>query len=300
MLRLRLAMTIPGKPSLAAGVAVLIALASPAPLRAEGPAKESAMAVTVVRAAKRCFTDRLIVSGVFVARRPIEVRADRDGLVVGEVLVEPGDVVAKDQVLARLSAPDVPGQPIDLKAPVAGPVIAEAAIVGAYTSAGTGDPLFRIAADNDLELKAQILATSLPRAHKHMAAKIHVLGLGDMDGRIASIDDGLDAQSQLGSLRILVKPDPVLRVGSFAHADIDAGQDCGLSIPSSALVFSAIGPVVGIVQSDRVVMRAVTTGLLDGGDIEIRDGVMEGDRVIARAGPFLREGDRVQPVSNKP
>ena len=55
--------------------------------------------------------------------------------------------------------------------------------------------------------------------------------------------------------------------------------------------------MVGIVQSDRVVMRRVKTGLLEGGTIEIRYGLMENDPVIAKAGPFLREGDHVRPVT---
>ena len=43
-------------------------------------------------------------------------------------------------------------------------------------------------------------------------------------------------------------------------------------------------------------MRRVTTGLREGGTIESRDGLMVNDSVIARAGPFLREGDPVRPM----
>jgi hypothetical protein len=35
---------------------------------------------------------------------------------------------------------------------------------------------------------------------------------------------------------------------------------------------------------------------MSGGNIEIRDGVNEGDIVVARAGALLREGDPVRPV----
>jgi hypothetical protein len=37
-------------------------------------------------------------------------------------------------------------------------------------------------------------------------------------------------------------------------------------------------------------------GLLSGGQVEIRDGLNEGDVVVARAGALLREGDLVRPV----
>jgi HlyD family secretion protein len=36
---------------------------------------------------------------------------------------------------------------------------------------------------------------------------------------------------------------------------------------------------------------------MSGGQIEIRDGLTEGDDVVARAGALLREGDPVRPVA---
>jgi hypothetical protein len=35
---------------------------------------------------------------------------------------------------------------------------------------------------------------------------------------------------------------------------------------------------------------------MSAGEVEIRDGVSEGDIVVARAGALLREGDPVRPV----
>jgi hypothetical protein len=35
---------------------------------------------------------------------------------------------------------------------------------------------------------------------------------------------------------------------------------------------------------------------MSGGNIEVRDGLNEGDVVVARAGALLREGDPVRPV----
>jgi len=37
-------------------------------------------------------------------------------------------------------------------------------------------------------------------------------------------------------------------------------------------------------------------GLTEGGDVEIRDGLGEGEAVVMRAGAFLRDGDRVRPA----
>jgi HlyD family secretion protein len=38
-------------------------------------------------------------------------------------------------------------------------------------------------------------------------------------------------------------------------------------------------------------------GLIEEGQAEIREGLAEGEMVVARAGAFVREGDRVRPVA---
>ena len=253
------------------------------------------LTVSAVRAVRRCLAARVTASGLLVARHEAELRPDRDGLVVGEVLVEPGDVVIKGQVLAKLvPAAGASAEAVAARAPVEGTLLAVSAIVGAYVSPTEGDPLFRIAEGGQLELKAQALASSLSRLRPGLAAKLHVVGLGDVDGRLRAIDDGVDPATQLGILHVGVDGSPNLRAGLFARAEIDVGQQCGLAVPLSALLYGNGGAVVGIVQEDRVVMRAVTTGLLEGSSIAIRDGLSENDLVIARAGTFLREGDHVR------
>jgi HlyD family secretion protein len=53
---------------------------------------------------------------------------------------------------------------------------------------------------------------------------------------------------------------------------------------------------VQVVKRARVETRRVETGLMSGGQVEIREGIVEGDIVVARAGALLREGDPVRPV----
>ena len=51
-----------------------------------------------------------------------------------------------------------------------------------------------------------------------------------------------------------------------------------------------------VVRAGRVETRRVRTGLAAGAVVEVREGLGEGDLVVARAGTFLREGDAVRPV----
>jgi HlyD family secretion protein len=43
----------------------------------------------------------------------------------------------------------------------------------------------------------------------------------------------------------------------------------------------------------------VTTGIRDSGWIEILSGLTPGDQIVAKAGAFVRDGDRITPVAAK-
>ena len=51
--------------------------------------------------------------------------------------------------------------------------------------------------------------------------------------------------------------------------------------------------LVFVVRGDTVERRAVTTGLVDGGDVEVLAGVSVGERVVVEGSPTLADGDRV-------
>jgi multidrug efflux pump subunit AcrA (membrane-fusion protein) len=74
-----------------------------------------------------------------------------------------------------------------------------------------------------------------------------------------------------------------------------------VTVPQASVLYG--GPQrssVLVVAGDAVEARAVRTGLSDDDDIEIRSGLAPGERVVARAGSFLRDGDRVRPVLAAP
>ena len=52
---------------------------------------------------------------------------------------------------------------------------------------------------------------------------------------------------------------------------------------------------------DGVVHRTViTTGIRDGGWIEVLEGITAGDTIVAKAAAFVRDGDRINPVPFEP
>src|SRR5712672_27567 len=118
----------PFTPHLLATLATLLFLASPA-LSAEEPETHKGAAVTVLKAAKSCFSAIVEVSGIMIPREENAVRPERQGLKVAEVLADAGETVTAGQILARLTLPD--GGLATVNAPVAGLVSASSAVIGA-------------------------------------------------------------------------------------------------------------------------------------------------------------------------
>jgi multidrug efflux pump subunit AcrA (membrane-fusion protein) len=255
------------------------------------------MAVTVTKANRTCFTDALQVSGILVPREEVLVRPDTEGLQVTQILVDDGDRVTSGQVLARLTRPEGqgPATTTTVRAPAAGIVNHRFIRVGMLASA-RAEPLFRIIVNGDVELHGEVPATRVAKLQVGQTARLELAGAGEATGRVRMVASEVDSNTQLGHTRISVGNDEKFKVGAYARAVVDVGRSCGATIPLSAVLYGPEGAVVQVVRDDRVETRRVRVGLLAGGNAEIREGLNEGDLVVARAGAFLREGDRVRPI----
>jgi multidrug efflux pump subunit AcrA (membrane-fusion protein) len=250
--------------------------------------------VTVLSASKQCFADTVDVSGLLLPREEISIRPERPGLKVAEVLVDAGDNVTAGQILAKLTSPD--GTSIQLQATAAGLVSASTAVVGAIASP-RGEALFSIISRNEFDFVGQVPTRDLPKLKVDQSAKVKVIGLGDLDAKVRRIASSVEPNSQLGQVVIALNSARRLMTNSYARAVIKTGESCGIALPLTAVLYSSGGTVVQVVRRHRVETRRVEVGLLSGGQVEIREGLNEGDIIVARAGALLREGDAVNPVT---
>src|ERR1700754_1983632 len=95
----------------------LLCLASQQGFAADEAEAPKGAAVTVLKAAKSCFSAIVEVSGILIPREETAVRPERQGLKVGEVLADAGEIVTAGQTLARLTLPE--GGVALVQAPVA-------------------------------------------------------------------------------------------------------------------------------------------------------------------------------------
>ena len=280
---------------LVVAVAGLFCLTAAPTLAADDPeVAPRGSAVTVLKAAKACFANVVDVSGTIIPREEAQVRPERMGLKVAEVLVEPGDNVIAGQVLARLNLPE--GGQVTVQTPVAGLVSASTASVGAMAS-GKGEALFSVVARSEFDLVGLVPTRDIAKLAVNQTARIKVIGAGEVDGKVRRLSTTVQPDSQLAQVFVGVTTNRRLLVNSSGRAQIKTGQSCGISVPLTAILYGSAGTVVQVVRRARVETRRVETGLMSAGQVEIRDGLLEGDIVVARAGALLREGDPVRPVT---
>jgi multidrug efflux pump subunit AcrA (membrane-fusion protein) len=270
-----------------------LGLATPHAFAADEETAPRGAAVTVFKAAKSCFGNNVEVSGTIIAREETQIRPERMGLKVAEVLVDAGDTVTAGQTLARLTLPE--GGTVIVQAPVAGLVSASTAAVGAMAS-GKGEALFSIIARSEFDLVGLVPTRDISKLQINQSARLKVIGAGELDGRVRRLSTTVEPNSQLAQVFIAVTTTRRLLVNSSGRAQIKTGQSCGISVPLTAILYGNAGTVVQVVKRQRVETRRVETGLMQQGQVEIREGIAEGDIVVARAGALLREGDPVRPV----
>ena len=277
-------------PKILAATALSLLSAQPM-LAADEPPKGPA--VTVLKAAKSCFSDIVEASGTIIAREETAVRPERPGLKVTELMAEAGDTITAGQVLARLALPE--GGTLQVTAPVAGVIASSTAQIGAPASA-KGEALFSIVARSEYDLVGLVPTADMKKLAVNQPATVRLAGAGDIEGKVRRIGPTIEPNIQQGMAYIGISTPRRLLLNASARALIKVGQSCNVAVPLTSVQYSSAGTVVQLIRRNRVETKRVEIGLMSGGNIEIRDGVNEGDIVVARAGALLREGDPVRPV----
>jgi HlyD family secretion protein len=184
----------------------------------------------------------------------------------------------------------------EVKAPVAGKIIARDAKLGAVATAA-GAPMFVIVRDGELELRADVAEADVLRLAEDQPARLRAVGMAEeLTGHVRLVEPTIDPTSRLGRARIAIDDEAALRSGMFVEAELTVAERDGLAVPLTALAVSADGISVLRVVDGVVERVIVKTGIREGAFVEVLDGLSAGDQVVTKAGAFVRAGDRITPV----
>lgn len=186
---------------------------------------------------------------------------------------------------------------LNIVAPVAGLVLERNVEVGQVLGSGGTAP-FTLAQGGEMELLANMNEDDLAVVSVGTMATVTPVGSdSSFVGRLWQMPQTIDPQTRQGAARFLLPYDRALRPGGFATAEIARGAIVAPRLPESAIQSDEQGSYVYIVNRDnRVERRNVKTGVVTADGIAITAGLDGSERIVARAGGFLNEGDRVNPA----
>ncbi len=185
-----------------------------------------------------------------------------------------------------------------ISAPIEGTVLTRSTEVGQIASPG-GAALFRVASGGEVEMRGQIAEQDLAQVKIGQAATVYLTGIArPFSGTVRLLGAVIDPATRLGDIRIKLQPDPALRPGAFARAEVAVDKAQRPVLPQTAVLADSNGSYVLIVSPDNKVERhpVRVSGVTEAGAI-ISAGLTGNERVVATAGGFLRDGEQVQVAS---
>ncbi len=203
---------------------------------------------------------------------------------------------ALEQARASLEVAQLDYRNAAIVAPVDGIVSARNGQIGAIAATG-GEPIFRLIEDGEVEVSAEVIETELVLLERGQPARLQIAGLPEVTGAVRLVAPVVSATTRLGEVRISLGDSAGLRPGLFVSGQVIVADREGLAVPLTAVLRDSEGSYVLVLGDDNVLAhRDVSLGLAWDGLQEITDGLSAGERVVARAGAFFADGDRVRPL----
>jgi membrane fusion protein (multidrug efflux system) len=188
----------------------------------------------------------------------------------------------------------------EIKAPFDGVVTARNVDIGDLVNAGgtTGRALFQAADIHRMRVYVSVPQAFLGELAPGIKATLHLPGQKEtFDAELVSTSNALTENSRTALVELQAdNPDGKLWPGAFAevHFHIPADPNT-LSVPLTALVFSAQGMRVAALDADdKVMLKPVTVGRNLGNRVEIESGLAPSDRLVDSPLESTQTGDAVK------
>ena len=191
-----------------------------------------------------------------------------------------------DAVIDAIATDGRPPVNIALTAPRDGVVLERMAVEGMMSEAG--QTLFRIADTSVVWVMADVPETALTGLRRGAAVKVSFRGLpGEaFAGVINAIYPQVDMQTRTARVRIdMANPDGRLLANMYAEVELNVGNGAMVvQVPESAVIDTGDRQVVIRDLGDgRFAPQEVVLGQRGAGMVEIRSGIVAGDRIVTTA-----------------
>jgi membrane fusion protein (multidrug efflux system) len=161
-----------------------------------------------------------------------------------------------------------------------------------------GDPITTLDDDTVMKLDFAVPSVFLPDLAPGLGISARARAYGDrpFEGEIRSVDSRVDPVTRSVQVRALIpNPERTLRPGVLMRVELLRNPREALVIPEAALLQQGEDHFVMRVSEDgSAERRQVRIGARRPGEVEIREGLAAGDRVVTHGNDKVRPGQRVE------
>lgn len=183
-------------------------------------------------------------------------------------------------------------------APEAGVVFERKAAIGGLVTGS--EPLFRIARRFEIEMEAMVPESVLSALRPGRRVSVTLTGENrPIEGTIRIVTPRVNDATRMAAIRIRLQHTNPIPVGLFCTARIMQFEREGMLLPKTALQQDGTGDFVWVLSAENKAERLPVKVTLFGDEQVMVDAIPPDTRVVARAGAFIKEGDRVHVVEDK-
>jgi membrane fusion protein (multidrug efflux system) len=171
--------------------------------------------------------------------------------------------------------------------------------IGSFVSPGT--VITTLDDTSVIKLDFTVPETFLFVVRRGLPITASATGLPDrkFTGEVTNLDSRVDPVTRSITVRAeLPNPDGLLRQGMFMTVALQGDVVPTLLVPEAAIVPERGHTYVFVVRNGVVERREVRTGKRRPGDVEIVDGVQEGERVVTEGTQNVRDGSAVEDTTH--
>jgi len=144
-----------------------------------------------------------------------------------------------------------------------------------------------------VEWRAEVPEAQLARIKAGQAVEVTAVDGTVLKGRVRTVAPTVQTTNRTGLVYVDITGGNA-RPGMFARGNIAAGTGAGLLVPVASVVMQdGYSYVFVLKEGSKVERRRVQQAGVQGGDIEIADGVSAGEVIAVKGAGFLKDGDTV-------
>ncbi len=187
-----------------------------------------------------------------------------------------------------------------ITAPFDGVITRKHTEVGAM--AGAGQSLLTLESSDRLRFSTQVPESLITQIRQGQTVSIHLDALNqELPGTVSQIIPSADPATRNFTVKATLNRTATVIPGMFGRLKLvnqtairEPGDRTLLVIPKSAIVqqFGITG--VYTVDNNQATFQPITTGRINGSNIEVFSGVSEGDRLVINPSPNLKDNNPVQ------